>query len=328
MLKAAAALGLAVVPRGTGSKLRLGPPPERADLVVETTGMNRVIEHAAGDLVASVEAGVASTGSPRCWPSGRPAARARPAGARRSRRRGTVGGVLATGVAGPLRLRYGTGRGPADRDHRGPGRRHGRQVRRQGRQERRRLRPRQAVRRVARHARPDHRGHVPAAPAPAATAYVTAECACPPTATPARRRPARAASLRSPPNSTGRSRTRRSASASRIEGDQAGVAQRALLQLWREADPQGGHAGLSQRLRRPGGARGPAGRSRTARVLQVAFWPGDLADVLDRDPMPPPIARACGPPSAAPPPPACCTSRCPPTPMPDAGRGLRHPPAG
>src|SRR5258708_24788565 len=58
LLRAASGLGLAVLPRGTGSKLHWGNPPERADLVVETTGMDRVIEHAAGDLVASVEAGV------------------------------------------------------------------------------------------------------------------------------------------------------------------------------------------------------------------------------------------------------------------------------
>src|SRR5690242_19877453 len=58
LLRAASDLGLAVVPRGTGSRLHWGNPPERCDLVIETTGMDEVVEHAAGDLVATVQAGV------------------------------------------------------------------------------------------------------------------------------------------------------------------------------------------------------------------------------------------------------------------------------
>src|SRR5262249_48001035 len=58
LLRAAAGLGLAVVPRGTGIRLHWGNPPERCDLVIETTSLNQVIEHAAGDLVATVQAGV------------------------------------------------------------------------------------------------------------------------------------------------------------------------------------------------------------------------------------------------------------------------------
>jgi glycolate oxidase FAD binding subunit len=121
LLRAAAALGLAVVPRGTGTRLHWGNPPERCDLVIETTLLNQVIEHAAGDLVATVGAGLTldrlaemlgsagqrlaldppalSWPTPGCPAPGRPASTG-----------GTVGGVLATGAAGPLRLRYGTGR--------------------------------------------------------------------------------------------------------------------------------------------------------------------------------------------------------------------------
>jgi len=102
VMRAAAALGLAVIPRGTGTKLDWGNPPERADLIVETTRLDQVVEHAAGDLVATVQAGVTLE---------------RLAGvlARAGQRlaldaAGTVGGVLSTGVAGPLRLRYGTPR--------------------------------------------------------------------------------------------------------------------------------------------------------------------------------------------------------------------------
>src|SRR5215470_10740574 len=58
LLRAAADLGLAVVPRGTGSRLHWGYPPARCDLVLETTRMDQIVEHAAGDLVATVQAGV------------------------------------------------------------------------------------------------------------------------------------------------------------------------------------------------------------------------------------------------------------------------------
>ncbi len=64
VLRAASELGLAVIPRGTGSRLNWGYPPERADLIIDTTRMNRVIEHEAGDLVATVQAGI---GLDRGW---------------------------------------------------------------------------------------------------------------------------------------------------------------------------------------------------------------------------------------------------------------------
>jgi glycolate oxidase FAD binding subunit len=109
LLRAAADLGLTVLPRGTGSKLAWGNPPERADLVVETTGMDRVIEHAAGDLVASVEAGVSLDRLAEVLKTAGQRLALDPPSLGQSGR-GTVGGVLASGAAGPLRLRYGTGR--------------------------------------------------------------------------------------------------------------------------------------------------------------------------------------------------------------------------
>ena len=114
LLRAAAGLRLTVLPRGTGSKLAWGNPPQRADLVIETTGLNRVIEHAAGDLVASVEAGVGLDRLAEVLQgAGQRLALDPPSLDQPSlgqRGRGTVGGVLASGAAGPLRLRYGTGR--------------------------------------------------------------------------------------------------------------------------------------------------------------------------------------------------------------------------
>jgi glycolate oxidase FAD binding subunit len=102
LLRAAAEHDLTLVPRGSGSKLDWGSPPRRCDLVVDTMALDRVLEHAAGDLVARVQAGVsmrqlgevlAAAGQELALDVG-----------------GTVGGTLATAAAGPRRLRYGTPR--------------------------------------------------------------------------------------------------------------------------------------------------------------------------------------------------------------------------
>jgi glycolate oxidase FAD binding subunit len=104
LLQAAAALGLTVVPRGSGRRIGWGVPPHSCDLVVSTRRLDRVIEHAAGDLVVSVQAGVALDQlQARLAAAGQRLALDPPGG-------GTAGGVIATGAAGPLRLRYGTPR--------------------------------------------------------------------------------------------------------------------------------------------------------------------------------------------------------------------------
>jgi glycolate oxidase FAD binding subunit len=158
LLRAAAEHDLTVVPRGGGSKLDWAAPPRRCDLVVDTTGLDQVLEHAAGDLVARVQAGASLRrlgevlagagqelaldppprhGTPEPAPDGAvpdDAANERPSpggvakeGAApggvvpgRAALNGqddggypagaTVGGTLATGAAGPRRLRYGTPR--------------------------------------------------------------------------------------------------------------------------------------------------------------------------------------------------------------------------
>ena len=56
-MRAAADHDLAVVPRGLGSRLHWGVPPSRCDPIIDTLAMGQVIEHAAGDLVARVQAG-------------------------------------------------------------------------------------------------------------------------------------------------------------------------------------------------------------------------------------------------------------------------------
>ena len=104
LLRAAAAAGLAVVPRGTGTGFGWGSPPSRCDLVVDLGSMDQVIEHGAGDLVVRVQAGLTIGQLAAALASaGQELALDVPAEA-------TVGGVVATGTAGPRRLRYGTPR--------------------------------------------------------------------------------------------------------------------------------------------------------------------------------------------------------------------------
>jgi glycolate oxidase FAD binding subunit len=120
VMRVAAEQALTVVARGSGSRLDWAAPPQRCDLVVDTLRLDQVVEHAAGDLVARIQAGagmrrlgevLAAAGqqlaldpAPGEGPAGQEPAGGEPAGA------GTVGGTLATGTAGPRRLRYGTPR--------------------------------------------------------------------------------------------------------------------------------------------------------------------------------------------------------------------------
>ena len=134
VLAAASSLGMTAVPRGSGTRLAWGTPPAGCDLVVDTSRMNKVLEHAAGDLVVRVQAGVgldqlanvlAEAGqrlaldppaaAPRPGPADGTTLPGTPHGATlpgppHGTGAGTIGGVLATGAAGPLRLRYGTPR--------------------------------------------------------------------------------------------------------------------------------------------------------------------------------------------------------------------------
>lgn len=95
--------GLAVVPRGGGTKLGWGNPPQRADIVLSTARLDKIIEHVWADLTVSVEAGctieklqsaLAQHGQRLAidplWPE-----------------RATIGGVLSANDSGSLRLRFG-----------------------------------------------------------------------------------------------------------------------------------------------------------------------------------------------------------------------------
>ena len=95
--------GLAVIPRGGGTKLGWGNPPSRADVVLSMARLNEITEHAWADLTVSVGAGctiqelqetLAEHGQRLAldplWPE-----------------KATVGGVLSTNDSGALRLRFG-----------------------------------------------------------------------------------------------------------------------------------------------------------------------------------------------------------------------------
>lgn len=105
VLRLASQHELTVVPRGAGTKLGWGLPPRSVDVVLDTTGVRGVVEHAAGDLVVTVRAGTPlGELQERVAGAGQQLALDAPlAGA-------TVGGTLATATSGPRRLLYGTAR--------------------------------------------------------------------------------------------------------------------------------------------------------------------------------------------------------------------------
>jgi glycolate oxidase FAD binding subunit len=104
VLRAAAEHELAVVVRGAGGRLGWGVPPSRCDLMIDMSRMSSVVEHSAGDLVARMEAGARMADVAAALErDGQELALDVPGEA-------TIGGVVASGLAGPRRLRYGTPR--------------------------------------------------------------------------------------------------------------------------------------------------------------------------------------------------------------------------
>jgi len=94
---------LAVIPRGGSTKLGWGNSPSRADVILSTARLNKILEHAWADLTVSVEAGCAiqtlqetlaqhgqRLALDPLWPE-----------------RATIGGILSSNDSGALRLRFG-----------------------------------------------------------------------------------------------------------------------------------------------------------------------------------------------------------------------------
>lgn len=97
---------LAVVPVGGGRASGMGDPLEREDVLLHTTRLDRVIEHSQADMVVSVEAGITLE---KLETELGKAGQFLPLDPFNSPGH-TIGGLLASGWTGPLRLRYGSPR--------------------------------------------------------------------------------------------------------------------------------------------------------------------------------------------------------------------------
>jgi glycolate oxidase FAD binding subunit len=105
VLRAAAAHGLTVVPRGRGTKLSWGSPPTSADVLLDVSALDQVVEHAAGDLIVVTQAGTRLADLQQVVGGGgqRLALDETVPGA-------TIGGTLATNASGARRVATGTAR--------------------------------------------------------------------------------------------------------------------------------------------------------------------------------------------------------------------------
>ncbi len=105
IMKLASKESLSTIPMGSGTKLALGNKPEKADIVISTKNLNRIVEHAASDLVATTESGVSLKNFQAELNKENQFLALDPPHAERG---ATIGGVIATNDSGPERLRYGT----------------------------------------------------------------------------------------------------------------------------------------------------------------------------------------------------------------------------
>ncbi len=97
---------LTLLAYGGGSRMNLGGLPEHIDVLVDTTQINRLLEHEGPDLTCHVEAGITlATLQTRLATKGQKLSLDPP-----DAQQATVGGLLASNASGPKRLRYGTAR--------------------------------------------------------------------------------------------------------------------------------------------------------------------------------------------------------------------------
>jgi len=108
LLAHAGSKGLAVVPRGNGTKMAAGGIPRKLDLVLSMLRLNRITGHDVPNLSLSVEAGVAlaavqeklaGTGRGSFLPLDPPYTD-----------KATIGGIIATNGSGPRRYLYNSAR--------------------------------------------------------------------------------------------------------------------------------------------------------------------------------------------------------------------------
>ena len=103
VLRCCNSAGLTIIPRGGGTQLGLGNRPRKADFILSLERLNRVIEHAWGDMTVTVEAGCTIDKLQGVLREHGQQLGADPMQPERA----TVGGVLATAESGTLRIRYG-----------------------------------------------------------------------------------------------------------------------------------------------------------------------------------------------------------------------------
>lgn len=107
IMKLASSKGWSVVPAGAATWLDTGNPLKRVDIVVSTKGLNRIIEHEPADLITVAEAGTTLHQlNETLRRSGQWLAIDPPDEADRV----TIGGVVATGLAGAQQFGYGAPR--------------------------------------------------------------------------------------------------------------------------------------------------------------------------------------------------------------------------
>ena len=95
--------GVAVYPSGGRTATPLGNPPARPGIALDLSGLSRVVDFQPADLTVSVQAGVTLTQLNEVLAQdGKHVPITAPLSDR-----ATVGGTLATGISGPLRLAYG-----------------------------------------------------------------------------------------------------------------------------------------------------------------------------------------------------------------------------
>ncbi|WP_151527022.1 FAD-binding oxidoreductase [Serinicoccus kebangsaanensis] len=104
LMRACSTHGLRVVVRGHGSKLAWGAPPERVDVVLETTGMDGLVEHSRGDLIATAGAGMPLARLQQQLGPHQLVVDDLASGRGRDGQGSTLGGAIATNLSGARRL--------------------------------------------------------------------------------------------------------------------------------------------------------------------------------------------------------------------------------
>lgn len=103
VMRLASSEGLAVAPRGSGTKMHLGDPPRELDLIVSSARLNEIIEYVPGDQVVRVQAGIKLADLQETLGESNQMLALDP-----PEQAATIGGIIAANSSGPRRYSYGT----------------------------------------------------------------------------------------------------------------------------------------------------------------------------------------------------------------------------